>query len=109
MPSSGGHARRGLRPEHGLLTVSWIAALALLVLNDHVLKHAGVLPGWLTGKLSDFAGLYVAPALLASLLRVSTRTALAACHLAVGGSGGVDRSGVGRGLRHRSGHARRAR
>ncbi len=40
-----------------------------LVLNDHVLKGAGVLPGWLTGKLSDFAGLVVAPVLAAVLLR----------------------------------------
>ncbi|MBX3251404.1 MAG: hypothetical protein KF901_29775 [Myxococcales bacterium] len=46
----------------------WWAALVALVLNDHVLKHAGVLPGWLTGKLSDFVGLYVAPAVLVALL-----------------------------------------
>lgn len=76
--------RRALRPELALTTVSWIAALALLALNDHVLKHAGALPDWLTGKLSDFAGLYVAPALLATLLRVRSRSALALCHVAVG-------------------------
>ncbi len=46
----------------------WVA-LALLVANDHLLKGAGVLPGWLTGKLSDFAGLLVAPVLLSALLR----------------------------------------
>lgn len=40
-------------------------ALALLALNDHVLKGVG--PGWLTGKLSDFAGLVVI-ATLASVL-----------------------------------------
>ena len=44
-------------------------SLAALLLNDHVLKHAGVLPGALTGKLSDFAGLIVAPVLAAALLR----------------------------------------
>lgn len=40
--------------------VFW-AALAILVLNDHVLKGAGLVPALLTGKLSDFAGLIVAP------------------------------------------------
>jgi hypothetical protein len=44
-----------------------VAAMVLLVFNDHVLKGAGILPGWLTGKLSDFAGLYFAPLLLAEL------------------------------------------
>ncbi len=45
----------------------WLA-LAVLLLNDHVLKGAGVLPGWLTGKLSDFTGLWVAPPLLSALV-----------------------------------------
>ncbi|MFL5319217.1 MAG: hypothetical protein ACJ790_06135 [Myxococcaceae bacterium] len=36
-----------------------IAALLVLLLNDHWLKHAH--PSWLTGKLSDFAGLLLAP------------------------------------------------
>lgn len=44
-----------------------LLALGLLVLNDHVLKGAGPLPGWLTGKLSDFAGLFLFPVLLSSL------------------------------------------
>jgi len=73
-----------LRPEHALTTTSWVLALLLLALNDHWLKQAGVLPGWLTGKLSDFAGLYVAPALLATLVRARTRAALAGCHVLIG-------------------------
>lgn len=44
-----------------------VAAMVLVALNDHVLKGAGLLPGWLTGKLSDFAGLYFAPLLVAEL------------------------------------------
>jgi hypothetical protein len=44
-----------------------LLALALLLLNDHVLKAA--YPGWWTGKLSDAAGLVVAPPLLALLAR----------------------------------------
>ena len=46
----------------------WWGALALLVVNDHLLKGRGVVPGWLTGKLSDFAFLIVAPVLLAALI-----------------------------------------
>jgi hypothetical protein len=44
-------------------------ATALLLLNDRVLKAGGIAPAWLTGKLSDFAGLLVAPVLIALLLR----------------------------------------
>ncbi len=61
------------------------AALALLVLNDHVLKGAGVLPGWLTGKLSDFAGLLVAPVLLSAMLRARTERVRAAAFVLVAG------------------------
>lgn len=43
-------------------------SLVLLLLNDHVLKGAGVLPGALTGKLSDVAGMIVAPVLAVALL-----------------------------------------
>jgi hypothetical protein len=32
-----------------------------LLINDHVLKGSGLLPSWLTGKISDFAGMIVAP------------------------------------------------
>jgi len=52
----------------------WWAALAVLLLNDHLIKGADLLPGWMTGKLSDFAGLLVAPVLVAELVRArSTR------------------------------------
>ncbi len=76
--------RRELAPARALLTPTWIAALALLVANDHWLKGSGLVPGVLTGKLSDFAGMIVAPVLLASLLGVRSRRALALCHVAVG-------------------------
>jgi hypothetical protein len=45
---------------------SSVAAVLLLLVNDHLLK--GRWPGWLTGKLSDFAGLYFFPFLLMLLL-----------------------------------------
>lgn len=45
-----------------------LAAMALLAVNDHLLKGAGILPGWLTGKLSDVAGVVFFPLLLTALL-----------------------------------------
>jgi hypothetical protein len=45
----------------------WTFALALLIVNDHALKGSGWLPGVVTGKLGDVAGLVVAPVLVAVL------------------------------------------
>src|SRR5688572_29327317 len=73
-----------VHPARALLTPTWLGALALLVANDHWLKGSGLLPGAITGKLSDFAGLLVAPTLLAALLRVDSKRGLLACHIAVG-------------------------
>jgi hypothetical protein len=39
----------------------------LLALNDHLLKGWPAVPGWLSGKLSDFAGLFYFPLLLTAL------------------------------------------
>lgn len=39
----------------------------MLAVNDHLLKGRGLLPGWLTGKLSDVAGLFFFPILLFAL------------------------------------------
>lgn len=49
-----------------LLHPAVIAALGVWLLNDHVLKL--VYPGWLTGKLSDAAGLIVFPVFISALL-----------------------------------------
>jgi hypothetical protein len=49
-------------PADALLHPLAIAALVLLILNDHVLKVLA--PGPLTGKLSDLAGLVVLPLLI---------------------------------------------
>ena len=43
-----------------------IAALVVLVVNDHLLKAA--YPGWITGKLSDFAGMVLAPLVLVAIV-----------------------------------------
>lgn len=48
-----------------------LAALVVLLFNDHVLKGSGVAPAAFTGKASDFAGLFFFPVLLSSIaLRV---------------------------------------
>ena len=62
----------------------WWSALALLVLNDHVWKGAGVLPSSLTGKLSDIVGLIVAPPVCAIALGAGRRHRPALAALLVG-------------------------
>jgi hypothetical protein len=57
-----------LRRTSGLLHPVALVAIALLLVNDHVLKQA--YPGWLTGKLSDFAGLVMFPLLVATVLPI---------------------------------------
>ncbi|WBB72813.1 hypothetical protein O7602_24420 [Micromonospora sp. WMMD1128] len=66
-----------------------VLALVVLVLNDHVLKAAR--PGPVTGKLSDVAGLVLAPPLVAALvtlvvprLRVGVAAAVALGSVGVG-------------------------
>lgn len=51
--------------DHVLLHPVTLVALIALVVNDHVLKV--VMPGALTGKLSDVTGLVVFPLLVLSL------------------------------------------
>lgn len=73
-----------LLPVDRALTHPWsLSALLLLATNDHVLKGSGWVPGVLTGKLSDVAGLFLAPILLAVLVRARTRQARAFCYGAV--------------------------
>ncbi|MEU7474538.1 hypothetical protein AB0A63_01055 [Lentzea sp. NPDC042327] len=73
-----------------------LGAAAVLLLNDHVLKRAW--PGLVTGKLSDVAGLVVAPAvlgLLAGLLRAGRAGAAAAVVLTGAGFAWVKTTAVG--------------
>jgi hypothetical protein len=75
---------RDLAPRRALYHPLWLVSLGLLVVNDHFLKGSGILPAVITGKLSDFAGLVVAPVLFAVLLRLSSRKSLALAHIATG-------------------------
>lgn len=45
-----------------------LVGLLVLGLNDHLLKGSGWVPGWLTGKLSDFAGLFWFPLFVTAAL-----------------------------------------
>lgn len=65
-----------------LLHPAFVAAVAVLLVNDHVLKAAAL--GLVTGKLSDIAGLVVLPVLVCALLGVASRRAVWAVHAAVG-------------------------
>jgi hypothetical protein len=68
-------ADSGRRPIPGdaLLQPIAIGAIALLLLNDHVLK--AVAPGLLTGKLSDVAGLVFFPLLLVAIAELALAAA----------------------------------
>lgn len=56
-----------MTPRNKNLLLNWIflPSLLVLALNDHFFKDG--CPGWLTGKLSDFAGLLIFPLFLAYL------------------------------------------
>jgi hypothetical protein len=58
-------------PADGLLSVPAMTAVVVVILNDHVLKHAA--PGWVTGKLSDVAGMAFFPLFLQAVLEVVQR------------------------------------
>ncbi len=77
-------SRQSVSPRFALLRHPlFLGALALLVVNDHLLKGAGLLPGALTGKLSDLAGLVVAPVLAAAIVDARTSRGRALAFAAV--------------------------
>jgi hypothetical protein len=59
-------ARAGL-PASELLAPLPLVALGVLALNDWVLKGSAV-PNWLTGKLSDFAGVFAFPLVVTAVV-----------------------------------------
>src|SRR5262249_23284504 len=78
-----GTGHEPMSPRAALRHPVWWAALGVLVVNDHVLKGAGILPGALTGKLSDFAGMIVVPPLIAAVARVRSRLGMLLCAVLV--------------------------
>src|SRR5260370_21412724 len=69
-----------------LLHPAWWLALAALVLNDRFFKGWGALPSWFTGKLSDVAGMIVAPVVVAVLIRRRSWQTFILSHVIVGGA-----------------------
>lgn len=59
------------RPGDFLLHPVFLASIGVLLLNDHLLKGVG--PAWLTGKLSDVAGLAMFPAVVVAVVEVGRR------------------------------------
>jgi hypothetical protein len=58
---------KGKNPVNG----PWfVGALAVLLVNDHILKAAA--PALITGKLSDFAGLVMAPILIVGTIEFAS-------------------------------------
>lgn len=60
-----------LRMQKIILSPGFVTGLFLLLLNDFYLKTA--FPGLITGKLSDFAGLFTFPLFICSLISKRTR------------------------------------
>jgi hypothetical protein len=71
-------------PGDGLLHPMILAAIVVLVINDQVLKT--VMPGFITGKLSDVAGLLFFPALVVAVLEQASAVA---GHRRIAGAGTV--------------------
>ncbi len=61
-------SRSGEWPGEEFLHPLPMAAMVVLGINDHLLKGSGLLPGMVTGILSDFAGLIFFPLFLTALL-----------------------------------------
>ncbi len=61
-PKRAGSFRGAVALADRFFTPTNVLAVTLLFVNDHVLKHAW--PGFVTGKLSDVAGMVFFPALL---------------------------------------------
>lgn len=80
-PAAPPAARSGSKALAALTHPLSLSAIALLLLNDHVFKRA--FPSALTGKLSDFAGLFFFPFLLAALVALAGGTGLRRRELSV--------------------------
>ena len=61
----------------------FIITVLIMVINDHMLKGAGILPPWITGKLSDLAFLFFVPVVIAFVCRVRTRGGLIAAYAVI--------------------------
>lgn len=74
---------RRITPMRAVLHPAWLLAVFVLLVNDHIVKPAAFAET-IAGKVSDFAGLFFFPILLAALLGVQTRRGLLRVAAAVG-------------------------
>ena len=58
-----------MKPDCRSIFLLWplCVSAVLLIINDHLLKYMS--PGWITGKLSDFSGIFLVTLILLSLLK----------------------------------------
>ena len=70
--------------ENSVLSKTFAASVLLMILNDHFLKGSGLLPGWLTGILSDVSFLFFGPILLAYVFRSNHKTTLFSAYAIIG-------------------------
>lgn len=66
---------RQIAPIRAVMHPAWILAVAVLLVNDHIIKP-WAFAEVLAGKASDFAGLFLFSVLLAAILGVKTRRGL---------------------------------
>lgn len=67
------------RNKHYLLNVVFLACVILLVVNDHSFKYT--FSNWLTGKLSDAAGIILLPMLIAFIFPATKKHAVSSSAL----------------------------
>lgn len=77
--------RNGFQQAVPLTHPLWWGGLVVLIVNDHLLKTAALLPRLVTGKLSDCAWLVVASLVLVAIVRPRFRGGRALCFAAVAG------------------------
>ena len=68
-----------MKIERALLHPVTLCSIFLLVLNDHMLKE--LFPGFITGKLSDVAGMIFFPIVLAAFIQMLFPKAVSYTHL----------------------------
>jgi len=61
-----------VRNPNPLCSKLFLLGLVILILNDHYFKLA--YPNWFTGKVSDFAGLFILPIFLSTVSEKSIRS-----------------------------------
>ena len=63
-----------IQHKYYLLNYVFVLGLTILLINDHILKN--LYGNWLTGKLSDFAGVLILPIFLKAVFAISNRQAI---------------------------------